>query len=167
MDDENREWWISKQLEKLDSMFDTNNDEKGNDAMQFRIWARGVLKEYILKGFVMDDERLKGNHPFDADYFVDLQERIREIRMSERSNCQKITDIYAEFSCDYSPEAKETKAFYLAVRNMMQYDNELNAFTTALLDIAEDRARRHIITTMAEWKKVFSHLHKHGFHEQE
>ena len=85
----------------------------------------------------------------------------------DRSNCQKITDIYAEFSCDYSPEAKETKAFYLAVRNMMQYDNELNAITTALLDIAEDRARRHIITTMAEWKKVFSHLHKHGFHEQE
>ena len=175
------------------------------EATQFRIWARGVLKEYIIKGFVMDDERLKGKNPFGADYFEELLERIREIRTSERRYYQKITDIYAECSIDYDRESEITRTFYKTVQNMMHYAvthqtaaeivydradaekphmglmtwknapdgrviksdvtiaknylseqevDELNLLTTAFLDIAERRARRHVLTTMAEWKQV-------------
>lgn len=175
------------------------------EATQFRIWARGVLKEYIIKGFVMDDERLKGKNPFGADYFEELLDRIREIRTSERRYYQKITDIYAECSSDYDPKSETTKLFYKTVQNMMHYAvthqtaaeiiydradaekphmglmtwknapdgrviksdvtvaknylseqevDELNTLTTAFLDIAERRARRHMITTMKDWKQV-------------
>ena len=175
------------------------------EATQFRIWARGVLKEYIIKGFVMDDERLKGKNPFGADYFEELLERIREIRTSERRYYQKITDIYAECSIDYDKDSETTRTFYKTVQNMMHYAvthqtaaeivydranaekphmglmtwknapdgrvvksdvtiaknylseqevDELNLLTTAFLDIAERRARRHVLTTMAEWKQV-------------
>ena len=88
---------------------------------QFRIWAREVLKEFIIKGFVMDDERLKGKNPFGTDYFEELLERIREIRTSERRYYQKITDIYAECSSDYDPKSEITKTFYKTVQNMMHY----------------------------------------------
>ena len=91
------------------------------EATQFRIWAREVLKEYIVKGYVMDDERLKGKNPFGADYFEDLLDRIREIRLSERRYYQKITDIYAECSSDYDPKSEVTKTFYKTVQNMMHY----------------------------------------------
>ena len=91
------------------------------EATQFRIWARNVLKEYIIKGFVMDDERLKGKNPLGADYFDELLDRIREIRTSERRYYQKITDIYAECSSDYDPKSEITKTFYKTVQNMMHY----------------------------------------------
>ena len=175
------------------------------EATQFRIWAREVIKEYIIKGYVLDDERLKGKAPFGADYFEELLDRIREIRTSERRYYQKITDIYAECSSDYDPKSDITKTFYKTVQNMMHYAvthrtaaeivyeradaekphmglmtwknapdgrviksdvtiaknylsekevDELNLLTTAFLDIAERRARRHVITTMADWKQV-------------
>ena len=91
------------------------------EATQFRIWAREVLKQYIVKGFVMDDERLKGNNPFGEDYFEELLERIREIRTSERRYYQKITDIYAECSVDYDRDSDITRTFYKTVQNMMHY----------------------------------------------
>ena len=91
------------------------------EATQFRIWAREVLKQYIIKGFVMDDERLKGKDPFGADYFEELLERIREIRTSERRYYQKITDIYAECSIDYDRDSETTRTFYKTVQNMMHY----------------------------------------------
>jgi len=91
------------------------------EATQFRIWAREVLKQYIIKGFVMDDERLKGKDPFGADYFEELLERIREIRTSERRYYQKITDIYAECSIDYDKDSETTRMFYKTVQNMMHY----------------------------------------------
>jgi len=82
-------------------------------ATQFRIWATQTLKEYILKGFVMDDERLKqGGQLFGQDYFDELLERIREIRSSERRFYQKITDIYAQCSVDYDSKAPISKTFY-------------------------------------------------------
>ena len=175
------------------------------EATQFRIWAREVLKQYIIKGYVMDDERLKGKDPFGEDYFEELLERIREIRTSERRYYQKITDIYAECSIDYDKESETTRTFYKTVQNMMHYAvthqtaaeivydrvnaekphmglmtwknapdgrvvksdvtiaknylseqevDELNLLTTAFLDIAERRARRHVLTTMVEWKQV-------------
>ena len=130
-------------------------------ATQFRIWATSVLKEFIIKGYVLDDERLKQGKHFGKDYFDDLLERIREIRTSERRYYQKITDIYAECSADYDAKAESTKLFYKMVQNMMHLAvtylsdeelSQLNAITTSFLDLAESRARRHIVTTMEDWK---------------
>ncbi|MDE6341761.1 MAG: virulence RhuM family protein [Muribaculaceae bacterium] len=88
-------------------------------ATQFRIWATSVLKGFIIKGFVLDDERLKQGRHFGKDYFDDLVERIREIRASERRYYQKITDIYAECSVDYDAHSEETKQFFKLVQNLM------------------------------------------------
>lgn len=91
------------------------------EATQFRIWATKVLKEFIVKGFVLDDERLKGKSIFGEDYFEELLDRIREIRTSERRYYQKITDIYAECSYDYDKNSDTTRLFYKTVQNMMHY----------------------------------------------
>ena len=91
------------------------------EATQFRIWSTQILKEYLTKGFVLDDERLKGKDVFGADYFDDLLERIREIRLSERRYYQKITDIYSECSSDYDKDSETTKQFFTTVQNMMHY----------------------------------------------
>ena len=85
-------------------------------ATQFRIWATSVLKEFIIKGYALDDERLKQGKHFGKDYFDDLLERIREIRTSERRYYQKITDIYAECSADYDPKSEDTKLFFKMVQ---------------------------------------------------
>ncbi len=86
-------------------------------ATQFRIWATFCIgKEFIIKGYVLDDERLKQGKHFGKDYFDDLLERIREIRTSERRYFQKITDIYAECSADYDAKAESTKLFYKLVQ---------------------------------------------------
>ena len=89
-------------------------------ATQFRIWATNTLKEFIIKGFVMDDERLKQGKSFGQDYFDELLERIREIRASERRFYQKITDIYA-LSADYDKESNTTKEFFAAVQNKLHW----------------------------------------------
>ena len=192
-------------LYNLDAIIAVGYRVNSYEATQFRIWAREVLKKYIQKGYVLDDERLKGKNPFGADYFEDLLDRIREIRTSERRYYQKITDIYAECSSDYDPKSEVTKTFYKTVQNMMHYAvshqtaaeivynranaekphmglttwknapdgrvvksdvtiaknylserevEELNLLTTAFLNLAESRARRHLITTMTEWKQV-------------
>ncbi len=189
----------------LDAIIAVGYRVNSYEATQFRIWAREVLKEYIVKGYVMDDERLKGKNPFGADYFEELLERIREIRTSERRYYQKITDIYAECSIDYDKDSEMTRTFYKTVQNMMHYavthrtaaeivydraDAEkphmglmtwknapdgrvvksdvtvaknylseqevesLNLLTTAFIDTAEDRARRHLIMKMADWKSL-------------
>ena len=198
-------------LYNLDAIIAVGYRVNSYEATQFRIWARNVLKEYIIKGFVIDDERLKGKNPFGADYFEELLERIREIRTSERRYYQKITDIYAECSSDYDKDSEITRTFYKTVQNMMHYAvthqtaaeivydradaekphmglttwknapdgrvikndvtiaknylsekevDELNLLTTAFLDIAERRARRHVLTTMSEWKQVLEHYLK-------
>ena len=91
-------------------------------ATQFRIWATSVLKEYIKKGFVLDDERMKnGGAIFGKDYFRELLERVRSIRASERRIWQQITDIYAECSIDYDRTAPTTKDFYAMVQNKFHY----------------------------------------------
>jgi hypothetical protein len=90
-------------------------------ATQFRIWATKILKEYLIKGFALDDERLKqGNKLFGKDYFSELLERIREIRASERMFYKKVTDLYAE-SIDYDAYAPITKKFYAAVQNKLHW----------------------------------------------
>ena len=89
-------------------------------ATEFRKWATNILEEYIVKGFAMDDERLKSIHHFGKDYFDEQLDRIREIRLSERRFYQKITDIYA-LSADYDNNAMITKEFYATVQNKMHW----------------------------------------------
>jgi hypothetical protein len=171
-------------------------------ATQFRIWSTKTLKEFIIKGFVLDDERLKnGKTFFGKDYFEELLERIREIRASERRFYQKITDIYA-LAADYDKNAPITNEFFATVQNKLHwaitgktaaeiiYDSadakkiymgltswkqapegkilksdvsiaknylnkahidELNRIVSAYLDLAENQARRQIITRMKDW----------------
>ena len=105
----------------LDAIIAVGYRVNSYQATQFRIWATKTLREFIIKGFVMDDERLKqGKHAFGKDYFDELLERIREIRASERRFYQKITDIYA-LSADYRAEAPLTKEFFATVQNKLHW----------------------------------------------
>ncbi|ABE52137.1 virulence RhuM family protein [Methanococcoides burtonii] len=200
----------SRQVERdleyynLDAVISVGYRVNSYQATQFRIWATKILKEYIIKGFVLDDERLKqGNQVFGKDYFEELLERIREIRASERRFYQKITDIYA-LSADYDKNAPVTKEFFASVQNKLHwaitgktaaeiiYDSadatkihmgltnwkqapdgkimksdvsiaknylgeahirELNQIISAYLDLAENRAQRHILMKMQDWSK--------------
>jgi len=90
-------------------------------ATQFRIWATKLLKEYITKGFAMDDERLKNGRFFGKDYFRELLERVRSIRASERRIYQQITDIFAECSIDYDPKADTTRNFYAHIQDKFHF----------------------------------------------
>jgi hypothetical protein len=90
-------------------------------ATQFRIWATNTLKEFIIKGFVMDDERLKQGKHFGKDYFNELIERVREIRASERRFYQKITDIYEQCSIDYDSKSPTTQTFFKTVQNKLEW----------------------------------------------
>lgn len=180
--------------------FKVNNER----AVQFRKWANGIVKDYTIKGWVLDDERLKnGGSVLTVEYFERLLEQIREIRLSERRFYQKITDIYAT-ALDYDRTAKTTKQFFAKVQNKMHYavhghtaaeliyeradaekphmglttwgnapegkiiksdvsiaknylsEQELRSLeriVSAYLDLAEDRAERHIPMTMEDWSK--------------
>jgi len=90
------------------------------EATQFRIWATNTLKEFITKGFVLNDERLKQGKQFGKDFFDELLERIREIRASERRFYQKITDLYA-LSVDYNTEAETTRGFFTSVQKKLHW----------------------------------------------
>ena len=114
------------------------------EAVQFRIWATNTLKEFITKGFVMDDERLKQGKHFGKDYFDELLERIREIRASERRFYQKITDLYA-LSADYNRESPTTQDFFASVQNKLHW-----AIT--------GKTAAEIIYTEADAKKIFMGL---------
>jgi hypothetical protein len=106
----------------LDVIISVGYRVKSQRGTQFRIWATKILREYIIKGFAMDDERLKqGSALFGKDYFDELLERIREIRASERRFYQKITDIYAQCSIDYDPKAEITQTFYKTVQNKLHW----------------------------------------------
>ena len=106
----------------LDAIISIGYRVNSTSATQFRIWATNVLKEYIIKGFAMDDERLKSPaQPFGKDYFEEQLERIRDIRASERRFYQKITDIYAKCSSDYDVNSEITKEFYATVQNKLHY----------------------------------------------
>ena len=105
----------------LDAIISVGYRVNSYQATQFRIWATRTLKEFIIKGFVLDDERLKqGNQVFGKDYFDELLERIREIRASERRFYQKITDIYS-LSADYDKNAPVTKNFFATVQNKLHW----------------------------------------------
>ncbi|MGP1415126.1 MAG: virulence RhuM family protein [Treponema sp.] len=106
----------------LDAIISVGYRVSSYKATKFRIWATSVLKEYMRKGFVLDDERLKqGKSLFKEDYFKELLERVRSIRTSERRIWQQITDIFAECSIDYNKNAQITKDFYGMVQNKFHY----------------------------------------------
>jgi hypothetical protein len=106
----------------LDAIISVGFRVNSRQATRFRIWATGVLREYIVKGFALDDRRLKrGGNPFGEDYFRELLERIRSIRASERRIWQQITDIFAECSIDYDRESPVTREFYAMVQNKFHY----------------------------------------------
>ncbi|MWP92965.1 virulence RhuM family protein [Glaesserella parasuis] len=186
----------------LDAIIAVGYRVNSREATQFRIWAIQVLREFILKGFVFDDERLKQGKQFGLDYFTNLVERIREIRASERRFYEKITDIYA-LASDYDKSSVHTKRFFSTVQNKLhwaitgktaaeliytqadaeainmglttwknapdgkilksdvsiaknylseQHIKELEQLVSAYLDLAENRATRQILTSMAEWE---------------
>src|SRR3989344_301320 len=106
----------------LDAILSVGYRVNSSQATQFRIWATERLKEYIIKGFTMDDERLKNpNSIFGKDYFEEQLARIRNIRSSERRMYQKITDIYASCSADYDPNEEITKQFFATVQNKLHF----------------------------------------------
>lgn len=187
----------------LDAIIAVGYRVNSYEATQFRIWATKTLKEFIIKGFVLDDERLKQGKHFGTDYFDELLERIREIRASKRRFYQKIADIYA-LSADYDKKAPLTKEFFATVQNKLHWAitgktaaeiihesadsgkphmgltnwkhapegkvlksdvavaknymnqahiQELNRIVSAYLDLAENRAERQVVMTMADWIK--------------
>ena len=119
-------------------------------AIQFRIWATKTLKEYITKGFILDDERLKQGKNFGKDYFDELLERIREIRASERRFYQKVTDLYS-LSADYNKEAETTKEFFASVQNKLHW--AITGKTAAEIIYTEADATK-IYMGLKTWKQA-------------
>lgn len=110
------------QFYNLDAIISVGYRVNSRRATTFRIWATSILKEYMIKGFAMDDERLKqGKTAFGKDYFRELLERVRSIRASERRIWQQITDIFAECSIDYDKDSPVTHDFYAMVQNKFHY----------------------------------------------
>jgi hypothetical protein len=105
----------------LDAIISVGYRVNSVQATQFRIWATKTLREFVIKGFVLDDNRLKQGKSFGKDYFDELLERIREIRASERRFYQKITDIYAQCSIDYESNAAVSRKFYKTVQNKLHW----------------------------------------------
>ena len=105
----------------LDAIIAVGYRVNSKKATKFRQWATKTLKEYITKGFVLNDDMLKNGKPFGKDYFDELLERIREIRASERRAYQKITDIFEQCSYDYDKNSKTTREFYAFVQNKLHY----------------------------------------------
>lgn len=136
----------------LDAIISVGYRVSSRKATNFRIWATGILKEYMTKGFVMDDERLKqGKTAFGKDYFRELLERVRSIRASERRIWLQITDIFTECSIDYDKEADITKEFYAMVQNKFHY--AITGKTAAeIINTSADRTKDHMGLTT--WKSA-------------
>jgi virulence protein len=140
------------QFYNLDAIISVGYRVNSRKATQFRIWATSVLKEYMTKGFAMDDERLKqGEGAFGKDYFRELLERVRSIRASERRIWLQITDIFAECSIDYDKEADITKDFYAMVQNKFHY--AITGKTAAeIINTSADKIKEHMGLTT--WKNA-------------
>lgn len=136
----------------LDAIISVGYRVNSSKATKFRIWATQVLKEYIQKGFAMDDERLKqGKTVFGKDYFRELLERVRSIRASERRIWQQITDIFAECSIDYDKDSEETRSFYAMVQNKFHYAI-VGQTAAEIIYSKADRTKEHMGLTT--WKNA-------------
>ncbi|MBU2447279.1 MAG: virulence RhuM family protein [Bacteroidetes bacterium] len=133
----------------LDAIIAVGYRVNSYQATQFRIWATKVLREYIIKGFALDDKRLKNGLHLGKDYFNELLERIREIRASERRFYQKITDIYAQCSIDYDPKSPITKDFYATVQNKLHW--AITGFTAAEIIAKRANAKKSFMG-LTNWK---------------
>lgn len=191
----------------LDAILAVGYRVNSPQATRFRQWATATLKEYVTKGFVLNDDMLKNGRPFGEDYFDELLGRIRDIRASERRVYQKITDIFQECSFDYDKDSETAKRFYATVQKKLHYAvtghtaaeivqgrsdpskpnmgltswkggpegrihstdvtvaknylteeeiRELNRLVTMFLDTAEDRAERHVLTSMADCDELLN-----------
>lgn len=145
------------QFYNLDAIISVGYRVNSKRATSFRIWATGVLKEYMIKGFAMDDERLKqGKTAFGKDYFRELLERVRSIRASERRIWQQITDIFAECSIDYDKNAQITHDFYAMVQNKFHF--AITGQTAAeIVYTSADRTKENMGLTT--WKKGSGRTH--------
>jgi hypothetical protein len=114
---------VAREVEfySLDAIIAVGYRVNSREATQFRIWSTGVLREFLVKGFVLDDQRLKQGSRFGKDYFDELLERIRSIRASERRFYLKITDIYEQCSIDYARDAEITQTFFKTVQNKLHW----------------------------------------------
>lgn len=136
----------------LDVIISVGYRVKSQRGTQFRIWATQTLKEYIIKGFVIDDNRLKqGEAVFGKDYFRELLDRVRSIRASERRIYQQITDIFAECSIDYNPQAEITKSFYAMVQNKFHFAITGNTAAEIIYKNANATTKNMGLTT---WKNA-------------
>lgn len=136
----------------LDAIISVGYRVNSRKATNFRIWATSILKEYMIKGFVMDDERLKqGATVFGKDYFKELLERVRSIRASERRIWQQITDIFAECSIDYDKSSEITKEFYATVQNKFHYAIKGKTAAEIIYENANCEKKNMGLTT---WKNV-------------
>lgn len=134
----------------LDAIISVGYRVNSRRATQFRIWATNVLREFIQKGFVLDDDRLKqGESVFGKDYFRELLERVRSIRASERRIWQQITDIFAECSIDYDKNSPVTQEFYATVQNKFHYAITGQTAAEIIYDKADSKKDHMGLTT---WK---------------
>lgn len=136
----------------LDAIISVGYRVNSKQATRFRIWATSILKEYMIKGFVMDDERLKlAKTTFGKDYFRELLERIRSIRASERRIWQQITDIFAECSIDYNKDSEITYRFYSTVQNKFHYAITGKTAAEIIYELADHTKKNMGLTT---WKNA-------------
>ena len=135
----------------LDAIISVGYRVNSKEATQFRVWEKKVLKEFVIKGFVLDDNRLKNGQYFGKDYFDELLERVRSIRASERRIYQKITDIFAECSIDYDPNSLITKDFYATVQNKFHY--AITGQTAAEIIYEKADAKRNYMG-LTTWKQA-------------
>ena len=142
---------VSRELNfyNLDAIIAVGYRVNSKEATDFRIWATNVLKEYIKKGFVLNDEMLKNGPKFGRDYFKELLERIRSIRTSERRIWQQITDIFAECSIDYDKDSEITKQFYAMIQNKFHYAITGNTAAEIIYNKADHTKENMGLTT---WK---------------
>ena len=148
----NRNVKRTRDFYNLDAIISVGYRVNSRKATNFRIWATGILKEYMTKGFAMDDERLKqGKTAFGKDYFKELLERVRSIRTSERRIWLQITDIFQECSIDYDNNAEVTYEFYAMVQNKFHY--AITGKTAAeIIDTSADKTKENMGLTT--WKNA-------------
>ena len=140
------------QFYNLDAVISVGYRVNSSKATKFRIWATGVLKEFIQKGFVLDDERLKqGKTVFGKDYFKELLERVRSIRASERRIWQQITDIFAECAIDYNKNSAITKEFFATIQNKFHYAITHQTAAEIIYNNADSKKEHMGLTT---WKNA-------------
>ncbi len=135
----------------LDAIISVGYRVNSMQATQFRIWSTKILKEFIIKGFILDDDRLKNGRYFGKDYFRELLERVRSIRTSERRIYQQITDIFAECSIDYNPKSEATRNFYASVQNKFHF--AISEHTAAEIIYKKADAKKEFMG-LSTWKNA-------------